>query len=108
MYLVGFNITAADIFAYAHIVHHVQKMQDFEKIEKNNLFRWVDLLQHLPGLSQYAETHNLVVSFPDEGAKPISKSQQKKLDKLKSKKEGKEQGKQDKKEKKEKKQHTDA
>lgn len=100
MYLVGFNITAADIFAYAHIVHFVQKMQDFEKIASNNLFRWVDLLQHLPGLNKYAENHNLFVTFPDEGAKQPSKSQLKKMAKMQAMKEHKEHKKQEKKDQK--------
>jgi aminoacyl tRNA synthase complex-interacting multifunctional protein 1 len=92
MFLATYNITAADIFAYAHIVHYVQGLQDFEKVEKNNLFRWVDHLQNLPGIDKYAKEHELEVSFPDENARQPSKSELKKLAKqkyLKEKKEGK-------------------
>lgn len=92
MFLATYNITAADIYAYAHIVHHVQGLQDFEKVAQNNLFRWVDHLQHLPGIDKYAKEHGLEVSFPDESAKQPSKRELKKMAKqqyLKDKKEGK-------------------
>jgi aminoacyl tRNA synthase complex-interacting multifunctional protein 1 len=92
MFLATYNITAADIYAYAHVVHHVQGLQDFEKVEQNNLFRWIDHLQHLPGIDKYAKEHGLEVSFPDENAKQPSKRELKKLAKqqyLKDKKEGK-------------------
>lgn len=79
MFLVTHNITAADILAYAHVVHYVQGLTDADKLAKNNLFRWVDHLQHLPGISEYAETHNLIVTFPDENTKAVSKRELKKM-----------------------------
>lgn len=96
MFLVTYNITAADIYAYAHIVHYVQGLQDFEKTEKNNLFRWIDHIQHLPGIDKYAKANGLEVSFPDENSKQPSKRELKKLAKEqynKEKKEGKHEGK---------------
>jgi aminoacyl tRNA synthase complex-interacting multifunctional protein 1 len=102
-FLVTYNITAADIFAYAHLVHYVQKLQDFEKTTQNNLFRWIDHLQHLPGIDKYVKTHNLTVDFPDENAKQPSKRELKKMAKKQATKEGKAQ-KQDNKEEKQPKQ----
>jgi methionine--tRNA ligase beta chain len=79
MFLVTYNITAADIYAYAHIVHHLQGLQDFEKVEKSNLFRWIDHIQHLPGIDKYAKANGLEVKFPDENSKQPSKRELKKL-----------------------------
>jgi len=88
MFLVNFNITAADIFLYAHLVHHVKGLQDFEKVAQNNLFRWIDHIQHLPGIDKYAAGNDLTVSFPDENAKQPSKRELKKLAKKQAKEEG--------------------
>jgi aminoacyl tRNA synthase complex-interacting multifunctional protein 1 len=78
MFLVTYNITAADIYAYAHIVHRLQGLQDFEKVEKSNLFRWIDHIQHLPGINKYAKDNGLEVTFPDENSKQPSKRELKK------------------------------
>lgn len=46
-------------------------------------FRWIDHVQHLPGLLEQVQSHGLFVPFPDENAQPPSKSQLKKLAKQK-------------------------
>ena len=79
MFLVSFNITAADIFAYTHVVSYVQTLQDYQKLAQNNLFRWVDHIQHLPNISKFVESKSLFVPFPNEDAKQPSKSQMKKM-----------------------------
>jgi aminoacyl tRNA synthase complex-interacting multifunctional protein 1 len=89
MFLVGYNITAADIFTYAHVVEHVQGLKDFEKVQQNNLFRWVDHIQSLPGISKFAEQTHMIVSFPDENAKGPSKRELKKLAKKQAQTDGK-------------------
>lgn len=98
MFLVTYNITAADIFAYAHLVNFVGEMQDFEKLANNNLFRWIDHIQHLPGIDKYAKSHNLTISFPNESAKQPSKRELKKAAKKQYQAEHKKEGKKDKKE----------
>lgn len=108
MFLVSFNITAADIFAYAHVVRHVQALSDLDKLAQNNLFRWIDHLQHLPGIDKFSKEHGLEVSFPDESAKQLSKSELKKLAKKQynaDKKAGKQEAHKGDKEKKPQKQH---
>lgn len=89
MFLVSYNITAADIYAYAHIVSHVQNLQDFEKLDQNNLFRWIDHIQHLPGIAKFVLENHLSVSFPDENAKGPSKRELKKMAKKQAAKENK-------------------
>ncbi|CAI2369603.1 unnamed protein product [Moneuplotes crassus] len=90
VFVATYNITAADIYAYAHIAEHVKGFDDLKKLEYSNLFRWLDHIQHLPGLDKFAIEHSLFVEFPDENAKPLSKSEMKKLAKEKYKKEQKE------------------
>jgi methionine--tRNA ligase beta chain len=79
MFLVSYNITAADILAFSHLAEYVGELKDFEKVEKNNLFRWIDHVQNLPGIEKYVSSHNLSVSFPDESAKQPSKRELKKM-----------------------------
>lgn len=62
MFLVGYNITAADIFAYAHVAHLVHGMSDADKNKHNNLFRWARYLQQVDGISEFATKHNLVLA----------------------------------------------
>lgn len=42
-------------------------------------FRWLDHVQHLPGIWEQVQAKGLVVSFPDENAQPPSNKQLKKL-----------------------------
>ena len=78
-FLVGYNITAADIIAFAHVNEYVRGLQDFEKIAQANLFRWLDHIQHLPGIDKFVAEKSLSVSFPDEDAKGPSKRELKKM-----------------------------
>ena len=79
VYLVGPCITAADIIVYAYVVRYAQKMQDFEKYAKCNLFRWVNHLQSLPGLSQCAKKCGIKVSFPNKKYENLSKRMLRKM-----------------------------
>jgi glutathione S-transferase len=50
MFLVGQNITAADIVVHLRIAAKFRGLMDFQKIELPNAFRWIDHIQHLPGM----------------------------------------------------------
>ena len=65
-------------------------MSDYEKIQLPHVFRWVDHVQHLPGMLEQVKRNNLFVTFPDEqNAQPPSKSQLKKMAKAQAAKEKK-------------------
>lgn len=78
MFLVGHSITAADIFALTSLLEHWGALPDFEKIQLPHVFRWLDHVQHLPGLLEQVQRKGLLVSFPDENATAPSKGQAKK------------------------------
>lgn len=42
MFLVGLNITAADIIVYMYVAEYFKELLDFQKIELCNAFRWLD------------------------------------------------------------------
>jgi len=51
MFLVSTNITAADIVVFSALAHYfATDLKDYEKITLANAFRWIDHIQHLPGL----------------------------------------------------------
>jgi aminoacyl tRNA synthase complex-interacting multifunctional protein 1 len=50
MFLVGHSITAADITTLAHILDYFSKLSDDQKLQLPHTFRWIDHLQHLPGM----------------------------------------------------------
>jgi glutathione S-transferase len=50
MFLVGHSITAADLIAHAHLADYFAALADYEKLQLPNTFRWIDHVQHLPGL----------------------------------------------------------
>lgn len=79
MFLVGHSITAADIFVLAHLAEYFFGLQDYEKLQLPHAFRWIDHVQHLPGMLEEVQNRGLFVTFPDENAQPPSKSQMKKL-----------------------------
>lgn len=92
MFLVGMNITAADIIVHFYLAEYFRDLEDFQKIGLPNAFRWVDHIQHLPGLAEQVEALGLFVTFPDETQSQPSKAQLKKLEKIaaaKAKKEAK-------------------
>ncbi len=50
MFLSGLNVTVADIVVFAQIASHFSALPDFEKVQLPHAFRWLDHIQHLPGL----------------------------------------------------------
>ena len=89
-FLVSYNVTAADIFAYAHVVQYVKGFTDIQKNEQNNIFRWINQLQHCSGIEKYVNENNLFISFLEDNKNieekkeipSLSKNQLKKLAKL--------------------------
>ena len=69
MFLVCFNITAADILAYVHIAHLIHGMTDADKCSHSNILRWANYLQQVDGISQFASKHNLVLSASEDSSK---------------------------------------
>lgn len=82
MFLVGLNITAADIIVHLYLAEYFRDLEDFQKIALPNAFRWIDHIQHLPGLAEQVEALGLFVAFPDESNSQPSKAQLKKLEKI--------------------------
>lgn len=82
MFLCGLSISAADVVVFAHLLKHFSALPDHEKMDLPHAFRWVDHMQHLPGMLDQVRTKGLFVSFPDESAEGPSKAQLKKLAKL--------------------------
>lgn len=74
MFLVGFSVTAADVIVLAHVLEHFKNLSDLEKIGLPHAFRWVDHVQHLPGMLEQVHAKNLFVPFPDESTEPPSKA----------------------------------
>ena len=50
MFLVGQGITAADVVVHLYIVSEFKQLSDTQKKELPHAFRWVDHIQHLPGM----------------------------------------------------------
>lgn len=97
MFLVGLTISAADVICHLVLAESFKEMMDFQKIGLNHAFRWLDHMQHLPGMSEQVDSLGLFVSFPDETQSQPSKAQLKKLEKIqaaKNKKAEKKDGKQ--------------
>lgn len=83
MFVVGKSITAADICLFAVAGPHFAKMEDREKNETfPHAFRWIDHIQHLPGMLELVNMRNIFTSFPEDVA-PLTKSQLKKMQKIK-------------------------
>jgi len=89
MFLSGLNVTVADIVVFAHIAHHFSALPDFEKVQLPHAFRWLDHIQHLPGLFEQVKTKGIFTSFPDESQEGPSKAQLKKLAKIQAAKDAK-------------------
>jgi aminoacyl tRNA synthase complex-interacting multifunctional protein 1 len=90
LFLCGLSITAADIVVFAHIAKSFSALSDFDKIALPHAFRWIDHVQHLPGLFDQVCSAQLFTSFPDESQEGPSKAQLKKLAKIQAAKEAKE------------------
>jgi hypothetical protein len=79
MFVVGKTITAADICLFALAGPHFAKMDDREKNDTfPHAFRWIDHIQHLPGMLDLVKMRNILTSFPEDVA-PLTKSQLKKM-----------------------------
>jgi len=100
MFLVGHNISCADVVTFLVVAEYFKELMDFQKVEMCHVFRWIDHIQHLPGLDELVNSLGLFVSFPDENNSTPSKSQLKKLAKIQAAKQKKEEKKDDKKEEK--------
>jgi hypothetical protein len=50
MFMTGLSISAADVVVFARTAKHFSTLTDLEKLQVPNAFRWVDHVQHLPGL----------------------------------------------------------
>jgi len=91
MFLVSSNITAADIFVFAHLAtYFATELKDYEKLSAPHAFRWLDHIQHLGGLLSQVQAKSLFTPFPDEHAEGPSKAQLKKLAKIEAAKAAKE------------------
>ena len=65
MFLVGTNITAADIVVFLTLAEHFSQLMDFQKIALANAFRWLDHIQHLPGMLEQVTALGVLTTFPD-------------------------------------------
>lgn len=74
MFLVGMNITAADIVVHLRIADYFRKLKDSEKKDLPHAFRWIDHVQHLPGMLEIVQSLGLFVSFPSEKEEVLSKA----------------------------------
>ena len=89
MFLTGLSISAADLVVFAHVAKHFSALTDFEKMSVPNVFRWIDHVQHLPGLLKQVQAKQIFTSFPDENQEAPSKAQLKKMAKLQASKDAK-------------------
>jgi glutathione S-transferase len=74
IFISGMNISAADIILFAHIAKYFSALPDFEKINLPHTFRWIDHMQHLPGMLEQIKNKSLFTTFPDESAEGPSKA----------------------------------
>ena len=74
MFIIGQNITAADIVVHLNVASHMKELNDHQKMDVPNAFRWLDHIQHLPGYSDIASANGLFVSFPNENAPELTKA----------------------------------
>jgi len=74
MFLCGSSITAADIVVFTYIARQFAALPDFEKINLPHCFRWLDHIQHLPGMLEQVRNKGMFVPFPDENVEAPSKA----------------------------------
>ena len=82
MFLVGESVSAADVVVFAALAQlFSQELQGYEKFALPHAFRWLDHVQHLPGMLEQVSAKNLLTAFPNAAtdAEGPSKSQLKKL-----------------------------
>jgi len=86
MFLATENITAADIIVFAALAPHFSKLLSSEKFALPHAFRWVDHIQHLPGMLEQVTAKQLFTKFPTvEEEATLSKKQLKKAAKAQGK-----------------------
>lgn len=90
MFLVGQNITCADIVVHLRVAAHFRDLSSTEKKELPHVFRWIDHIQHLPGMLEQVESLNIFVAFPSELEEKFTKAQLKKMAKAEYQKKEKE------------------
>ena len=81
MFLVSENVTAADVVVLSSMAPYFSKLTDFEKMALPHAFRWIDHVQHLPGMLEQVKAKSMFTTFPDESSEGPSKAQLKKLEK---------------------------
>jgi len=95
MFLVGENITAADVVIFAALAPlFSSELQGYEKLALPHAFRWIDHIQHLPGMLEQVQLKGVFTTFPNaetEGSGP-SKRQLKKMAKAQEAKASKKAG----------------
>lgn len=87
--MVGRHLTAADLIVVMPVLQHLSVISDYDKLQKATIFRWADHIQNLHGVKEEIERAQIFASFPDSNSKPPSKSELKKLAKLKAAQEAK-------------------
>ena len=66
-FIVGEVLTAADLIAFGFVAPLLSKqLSDEDKLAMPNVFRWVDNIQHLPGLLDFVQARDLFTAFPTE------------------------------------------
>lgn len=83
-FLVGRHVTAADLIVVMPVLQHLSVISDFERLQAGHVFRWADHIQNLRGVREEVERAQIFAAFPDSNSKPPSKSELKKLAKLKA------------------------
>ena len=51
-FVIGHHITAADLVLMMPVLTEFAVMADFNKLQHPNLFRWINHIQHLPGIRE--------------------------------------------------------
>ena len=86
MFLVGESITAADVAVFAALAPFFsnESFTAQEKLALPHAFRWIDHIQHLPGMLEQVHRKGIFTSFPEvtDQTAGMSKSQLKKLAKM--------------------------
>jgi hypothetical protein len=83
-FLIGHHVTAADLIVLMPALQGLSVLSDYDKLQHPHVFRWANHIQHLPGILEEVQKAELFVSFPDLNSKKPSKSELKKLAKLKA------------------------
>jgi len=82
MFLVTNHITLADIVVLTHLLTYMKGLDVETLLKHSHAFRWIDHVQHLPGIWEQVVGKGLVVPFPklqikQEEAKDVKKKKEK-------------------------------